>query len=43
VSGNGIYGKDWADCSADWYSGVDELLAVSNFGCECGGSNLLRN
>jgi len=32
VSGTEMYGKEWADCSADWHSVVGLLLAVRSVG-----------
>jgi len=25
VSGNEVYGKEWAGCNADWYNAVGEV------------------
>jgi len=35
VSGTEMYRKEWAGCSADWYSAVGEGYCLSVFGVNC--------
>ena len=35
MSGTDRYGKEWAGCSADWYSAVGEGKCLSVFGVNC--------